>query len=217
MVRISSGHRVNSGGLGTIIDRNGTVTSARTIEVPSSGGHVKSSAVTDLAELAQADLIVAIKRLIKMIRSCDPATRQMLKALHAEGRSKAAFQFLADVKTFSDKARIALLAIWTECGHHIRHEVADDVVVLDALRRLLPAYDGPSVCLFRGEPWKDYSVQHHGICWSSDREAAELYARGLNAMTGRGGVLIETSGPADAIISRAERTGVCGWEFEYMS
>src|SRR5260370_33719107 len=114
-----------------------------------------------------------------MIRSCDPATRQLLKALQVERRSKAAFQFLADFKNFSDKAQIAFLAIWTEYGHHIRREVADDVVVLDALRRLLPAYDGPDVCLCRGEPCKDYSVQHHGICWSSDRQAAEIYARGL--------------------------------------
>jgi hypothetical protein len=197
----------------TFLDPDGSVTREATIEV--ANFDIEHAAV-NFAELARADLNVVIKRLIKMIRSCDPATRQMLKALHAEGRSKAAFQFLADVKTFSDKARIAFLAIWTECGHHIRREVADDVVVLDALRRLLPAYDGPSVCLFRGEPWKDYSVQHHGICWSSDVGVAELYARGLNAMAGGGGVLIETTAPTEAIISRAATTGATGCEFEYV-
>jgi hypothetical protein len=35
-------------------------------------------------------------------------------------------------------------------------------------------------------------------------------------MAGGGGVLIETSAPTDAIISRAATTGVCGWEFEYV-
>jgi hypothetical protein len=85
----------------TIIDRDGTVTSVRTIEVPASGiGLARSSAVVDLTGIARADLAVAIKHLIKMIRICDPATRQMFKALHVQGRSKAAFQYLADVKNF---------------------------------------------------------------------------------------------------------------------
>jgi hypothetical protein len=197
----------------TFLDPDGSVTSEETIEV--ANFNIEHAAV-NFAELARTDLNVAVRRLIKMIRNCDPATRPMLKALHGEGRSKATFQSLADVKTFSDKARIAFLAIWTECGHHIRREVADDVVVLDALRRLLPAYDGPSVCLFRGEPWEDYSIQHHGICWSSDVGVAELYARGLNAMTGGGGVLIETTAPTEAIICKAVTTGATGWEFEYV-
>src|SRR5258708_24734607 len=106
----------------------------------------------------------------------------MLKAIQDEGKQTAALAMLAEVKNFSGKGKTAFLSIWIECGHHIRREVADDVVLLDALRRLLPAYDGPDVRLFRGEPWKDYSVQRHGICWSSDRDAAEVYARGLNAM-----------------------------------
>jgi hypothetical protein len=200
----------------TIINRNGTVIVGPTIEVPVSGiGLARSLSTVDLAEIARADLAVAIKRLIKMIRICDPATRQMLKALHEEGRSKAAFQFLADVKHFSDKARAAFLAIWTECGHHIRREVADDVVAGCSATSTSP-YSGPSVRLYRGEPWKDFSVQRHGICWSSDQEAATIYARGLNAMAGGGGLLIETLAPTDAIIFKAATTGVCGWEFEYV-
>jgi len=122
------------------------VTVRRTIEVPASGitlARDRSATAVDVAELARADLAaVAIKRLIKMICGCDPATREMLKALHEEGRSKATFQFLADVKNFSDKARAAFRAIWTECGHRIRREVGDDVVLLDALGRVLPVYSG---------------------------------------------------------------------------
>jgi hypothetical protein len=167
-------------------------------------------------ELARTDIAAVTKYLIELIRNCSPAIRETLRAIHEEERSTHACAARADVKNFSRKAQTSFLSLWVECGHHIRREVADDVVLLDALRRLLPAYDGPSACLFRGEPWKDYSVQRHGICWSSDREAAEIYARGLNAMAGGGGVLIETTAPADAIISRAATTGVCGWEFEYV-
>jgi hypothetical protein len=178
--------------------------------------HVRRKAeIESWRQLASTDIAAATKRLIELIRRCSPDTRQMLKAIHDE-RQSTAFAMLADVKNFSGKAQTAFLSIWIECGHHIRREVADDVVLLDALRRLLPAYDGLNVRLFRGEPWKDYSVQRHGICWSSDRAAAEVYARGLNAMAEGGGVLIETVALADAIISRAATTGVCGWEFEYV-
>jgi hypothetical protein len=112
----------------TIIDRDGALTPVRTIEAPYSGlGLTRSPAVVDLAEIARADLAVAIKHLIKMIRTCDPATRQMLEALHVAGRSRPAFQYLADVKNFSDKTRTAFRAIWTECGHRIRREVGDDI------------------------------------------------------------------------------------------
>src|SRR5207245_1872121 len=61
----------------TIINRDGTVTVGPTIEVPVSGiGLARSLSAADLAEIARADLAVAIKRLIKMTRVCDPATRQ---------------------------------------------------------------------------------------------------------------------------------------------
>jgi len=176
----------------------------------------KEAEIRSWRQLARTDITAATRLLVEMIRRRSPDTRKMLKALNDEGRSTAAFATLADMKNFSGKAQKAFLSIWTECGHHIRREVAHDVVLLDALRRLLPAYDGPKVRLYRGEPWKDFSVQHHGICWSSDRQAATIYARGLNAMPGGGGVLIETIAPTDAIISQAATTGVCGWEFEYV-
>jgi hypothetical protein len=201
----------------TIIDRDGAVTSVRTTEVTPSGiGLARSSADVDLTEIACADLEIAVKYLIKMIRDCDPSTRQMLKALHEEGRSTAAYARLGDVKNLSKKARIAFLSIWIECAHHIRREVADDIVLLDALRRLLPPYQGPALVLYRGETWREFSVQSYGMCWTSSRECAETFACALNAEYPDGGVLIETFAPTDAIISQAPTSGVCGWERQYV-
>jgi hypothetical protein len=176
----------------------------------------KQAEIESWRQLVRTDITAAMRLLVEMIRRCSPDIRKMLKALHDEGRSTAAFAALAGLKNFSCKAQTAFLSIWIECGHHIRREVADDTVLLDALRRLLPAYDGPMVRLYRGEPWKDFSVQRHGISWSGDQQAATIYARGLNAMPGGGGVLIETIAPTDAIISQAATIGVCGWEFEYV-
>jgi hypothetical protein len=157
-----------------------------------------------------------MKYLIKMIRDCDPSTRQMLQALHQEGRSKAAFARLGDVKNLSKKARTAFLSIWIECAHHIRWEVADDIVLLDALRRLLPPYQGPALVLHRGETWREFSVQSYGMCWTSSRESAETFARAWNAEYPDGGVLIETAAPTDAIIAQAPTSGVCDWEQQYV-
>jgi hypothetical protein len=205
----------------TIVSPDGTSRDEPSFDLPDPEGaaeeHAREEAeITSWGQMARADVAAATRLLVEMIRCCSPETRKMLKALHSEGRSTAAFATLADIKNFSGKAQAAFLSIWIECGHHIRREVADDVVLLDALRRLLPAYEGPAVRLYRGEPWKDFSVRHHGMCWSADQDAAAVYARGLNAMEEGGGVLIETLAPVDAIISKATTTGVCGWEFEYV-
>jgi hypothetical protein len=176
-----------------------------------------SGSFPNMEAVARADLTVAIKYLIKMIRNGDPATRQMLKALHEEGRSKAVFQFLADVQNFGDKARFAFRAMWTECGHRIRREVGDDVVLLDALRRVLPVYSGASVHLYRGETWTDFCSQSHGMSWSTDEGIAKMFARGRNALDPGGGVLIESTASPDAIISGPSGgPGVAAEEFEYV-
>ncbi|WP_316203939.1 hypothetical protein [Bradyrhizobium sp. SZCCHNS3051] len=166
-------------------------------------------------QLIDSDVEAAAGLLVEMIQNCSFRVRPLLKCFHEAGQSKAAFQYLATA-TITDQARQAFLPIWTESGHHIRREVGDDVILLDALWKLLPAYQGPAVQLFRGEPWPDFVAQQHGICWSSDPEAAEVYARGLNAMYDGGGVLIETLAPIEAIISRGATGGVNGWEAEYL-
>jgi hypothetical protein len=177
-----------------------------------------SGGFPNMEEIARAELTVTIKYLIKMIRTGDPATRQMLMALQEVGRSKTAFQFLADVKRdFSDKARTTFHVMWTECGHRIRREVGDDVVLLDALRRVLPVYSGTSVHLYRGETWVDFSRQRHGMSWSNDINIARMFARGRNALDPGGGVLIESIAPPDAIISGPSGgPGAAAEEFEYV-
>jgi hypothetical protein len=176
----------------------------------------KHAEIASWRELADADITAAGKHLIGMIRRCDPSTREMLRAIHAAGRSKAAYELLADPNDLDAKARSAFLAVWTESGHHIRREVADDIVLLDALRCLLPGYAGPSIQLFRGETWNDFSYQTYGMCWTSSREVGEGFARGWNAANPGGGVLIETLAPPSAILAKSSTTGVCGWESEYI-
>jgi hypothetical protein len=140
-----------------------------------------------------------------------------VKALDEDGRSKATFQLLAEIRSFSDEDRAAFHAIWTVRGHRIRREIGDDFLLLDALWRVLPAYAGESVHLYRGEAWSDFSIRRHGMSWSIDIDIARMFARGRNALAPGGGVLIESMVPADAIISGPPGgQGVAAEEFEYV-
>ena len=108
----------------------------------------------------------------------------------------------------ADLAHINRLSMMGELAASLSHEIlhpiatarilADDVVLLDALRRVLPVYSGTSVHLYRGETWADFSRQNHGMSWSRDIDIARMFARGRNALETEGGVPIESVVPPDA-------------------
>ncbi|MET4068610.1 hypothetical protein ABID58_003408 [Bradyrhizobium sp. S3.2.6] len=149
--------------------------------------------------LIQIDLDAAIMLLANLICEGSPRTRGLLEVFHERAQSKAAFEYLS-TQEFDDSARQAFLFIWAAVAHDIRRGVADDDILLDALWNLLPRYSGPSLRLYRGEPCIDFDAGRRGICWSSDRKAALIFAQGRNAIAG-GGVLVETDAPPDAIIA----------------
>jgi hypothetical protein len=57
-------------------------------------------------------------------------------------------------------------------GTYIRNKVADDDLFFAALRRLLPAYDGPPRTLFRGQRVS----QPIGMSWTRSFNIAEAFA-----------------------------------------
>ena len=101
-------------------------------------------------------------------------------------------------------------------GRGLRTEVADDAVHLDALWHLLPPYVGQTMRLYRGDSLLDVDNGGIGLCWTSDRIVAEDFAFAWNSDRPRGGVLLETPAPVEAIISGPVRDGVCDWEQEYV-
>lgn len=88
---------------------------------------------------------------------------------------------------------------WIEGGHHVREQVGDDHQLVLLLRKLLPPYAGAPVELFRGENAERWSLGLTGLAWTPDREVAEMFGRGLNAVRG-GGVLLRGVFDAGAII-----------------
>lgn len=88
---------------------------------------------------------------------------------------------------------------WVEGGHRVREQLGDDRQLVQLLRKVLPPYTGAPVELFRGENAQRCSQGLIGLAWTPDREVAEMFGRGLNAVPG-GGVLLRGVFDAGAII-----------------
>src|SRR5437868_2477403 len=65
--------------------------------------------------------------------------------------------------------------LWTVKGHRIREELADDALLFDALRVLLPSYDGPDLLLYRGESAARHAQRAYGAAWTGRREVALMF------------------------------------------
>ena len=89
---------------------------------------------------------------------------------------------------------------WTVGGHRMREQLNDDDALLNMLRRWLPCYVGPALTLFRGENIDRLQCNHVGMCWTTTSGAAEMFARGLNAVYS-GGVLLQCDVSSTAIIA----------------
>ncbi len=90
------------------------------------------------------------------------------------------------------------LRFWLRNGDAIRNE-ADDLIVLDALRTLLPAYDGGEVTLFRGETSFNFEQQTYGMSWTPSREVAEQWAANFSKL-GLDSVVLQTVASPAAVI-----------------
>ena len=111
---------------------------------------------------------------------------------------------------------IGFHTLWTERGHRIREQAKDDDLLRNVLRNLLPVYVGPGLKLYRGESVERWKTQSYGFAWTDKIDIALMFARGLNAMPGQGGVLLTADAPTEAIIAgNNEHTIVLG-EFEYV-
>ncbi len=106
--------------------------------------------------------------------------------------------------------------LWTERGHCIREQAKNDDLLRDALRILLPAYVGPSLKLYRGESVDRWKTQTYGFAWTDKIDIALMFARGLKAMAGQGGVLLSADAPTEAIIAGHNEHTIYLGEYEYV-
>jgi hypothetical protein len=102
----------------------------------------------------------------------------------------------------SDQFRRFLLNLWRHDRDHIRQEVGDDLLLADALRVMLPPYDGPAITLYRGEGFGNRKRRTYGLSWSSDIEIARCFAKRYCRNTSGGSVLLEVTASPEAIVCR---------------
>jgi hypothetical protein len=116
--------------------------------------------------------------------------------------------------------QVSFLRLYIQFGHYIRVEVADDFVLIDALRVLLPPYKGPGHELYRGVGDRgfdnvaaSYRRQYrrkrkrlrtlpYGISWTASREVADTFALQHREIPYRGSAILQTLAPPEAIICR---------------
>jgi hypothetical protein len=107
---------------------------------------------------------------------------------------------LLDDQRLTPEATEQFGTYWIEAGHHMREQIGDDRLLVCLLRHILPAYEGESIELVRGENesrWKSGAI---GLAWTSSTEAARMFGCGLNAVYS-GGVLLKARFEPEAIIS----------------
>lgn len=103
---------------------------------------------------------------------------------------------------------------WIEAGHHIRSQLNDDKILAQLLRHVLPAYEGQALDLFRGENIARWQCKDIGFAWTSDKEMAKMFGRGLNAIDS-GGVLLHARLKPEAIITGPNRHSIYLGEAQY--
>lgn len=74
-------------------------------------------------------------------------------------------------------------------------------MLVRALLRWLPSYQGDGLILYRGESADRAASKQHGLCWTPDVKVATTFASGLNAVRPAGGVLLRSYASREAIIS----------------
>jgi hypothetical protein len=89
---------------------------------------------------------------------------------------------------------------WIEGGHHIREQIADDVILVRLLRHMLPPYEGSAVTLFRGESQERWGAGQFGLAWTTKIDVAKMFGIGPNSVPS-GGVLLQGDFKPIAIIA----------------
>ncbi len=117
----------------------------------------------------------------------------------------------------TDASRRVFLDFWVEVGDSIRNESPGDLVLIRALRALLPPYRGVGLRLYRGEGARNRRRRTYGMSWSASKTVAYEFAS-LNRRFYQGGTyVLESEVPADAIIcAPSVEGGENGNEHEYV-
>ena len=159
-----------------------------------------------------------VQQFVTSIAAGDP--RSAFEALaplmeDGEGLRHALREVVAAGIDSTDEVRAAFLHVWV-MREGIRDDVGDDDLLLDALRLLLPKYDGPDKRLYRGDTKLAHESGAHGWAWSSSPKVALSFAEAAQAHP-EGAVLLAVDAPVKSIFcAPAQHSHIRDGEDEYL-
>lgn len=128
----------------------------------------------------------------------------------------AAWRLCARLPSVSTDMQDAFLDHWIADGDVMRGaQGSDDLVLIGALRVLLPPYSGPTMTLYRGDSAWNRRRRTYGMSWSASPQVADEFAtnRPFPRSFQGGSVLLRAEAPPEAIICAP---GVDNGEEEYL-
>lgn len=123
---------------------------------------------------------------------------------------------ISDSENITEEIGLALRSHWITTGFRTRAAIRDDAIHIRAFRRALAPYSGEELVLYRGEQSSAIDSGKLGLNWSSNREAASQFARGLCTTYGYDGVLLTAVAPPEAIISGPTERSIRLREWEHI-
>ena len=169
-----------------------------------------------LREMRRADGFVLRDFTTALTKDDLALLRDVLQQIEARGLWRRAMLSAARLAPLSAVMQQRFLSIWLSNGDHIRQEIMDDGVLVNGLRVLLPAYDGPGRTLYRGDSFYNRRRRTYGLSWSSERDCGESFARGVWQTFDGGSVLLCTDAPAASIVCAPHLLGDDYGEAEYL-
>ena len=104
----------------------------------------------------------------------------------------------------SDDVKNFFVKVWFKYGAKLRQESNDDLLLIKALRKVMPPYRGGDMTLYRGESASNRDKRTYGVCWSAQKYIARQHAEGNigGHPYGEGGSRpLQAKVPASAIIT----------------
>lgn len=135
-----------------------------------------------------------------LIEKAEDTMKKYFENITDEKRWLSETEKLLKENNFSEQFIIDFHITWTVSGHHIREQINDDKKLIKLLRHILPRYSGEGIMLFRGENQERWRKKQIGFCWTTSKETAQMFGRGLNSIYS-GGLLIACDCEAEWIIT----------------
>ena len=101
--------------------------------------------------------------------------------------------------------RLSFYTTWTYHGDHIRQAIDDDLLLIEALRKLLPPYGGSDKTLYRGESMPNRKRRTYGPSWTPLQYVARSFAEVFHCYADGGAVLLKARVPKANIIAKLNK------------